>query len=89
MSLSDHYTREFETLWNLYPKHPIGRSNKKLAFTAFCNAKRALKFDQSDLDFIARDSASCCFSAFALVDRPRTRETPLGDVLFEPRPCPR
>ena len=58
MSLHDPYTSEFLILWDLYPKHPIGRSNKKLAFTAFCNAKRALKFDQSDLDFIARDIQS-------------------------------
>ena len=58
MSLHDSYTPEFEKLWNLYPKHPIGRSNKKLAFTAFCNAKRILKFDAGDLDFIARDIAS-------------------------------
>ena len=63
MSLHDPYTSEFLILWDLYPKHPIGRSNKKLAFTAFCNAKRKLKFDQSDLDFIARDIQSRIISA--------------------------
>lgn len=55
MPLDIKYPPEFERLWRIYPKWPVGRSKKALAAKAFENARRLLKLDEADLKAIEAD----------------------------------
>jgi len=55
MSLTDTYTEDFEQLWSVWPRKPVGRSKKAPSYKAFQAAKKALEFTQSDIDDIQAD----------------------------------
>lgn len=55
MSLEDKYSPEFELLFNVYPKRPVGRTVKKLAFDKFKLAKKACSFTPEDIEVIKLD----------------------------------
>ncbi len=55
MSLTDTYTEDFEQLWSVWPRRPVGRSKKAPSYKAFQAAKKALAFTQSDIDDIQAD----------------------------------
>ena len=53
--LSKIYTDDFERLWKVYPKWPLGRSKKEPSFQAFSRAKKILQFTASDIAAIELD----------------------------------
>ena len=55
MSLQDKYSKDFESLWSIYPRWPTGRSKKLPSFQAFKRANKALGFTQDDLSDIKAD----------------------------------
>lgn len=55
VSLEDKYSQDFEILWSVYPRFPVGRSVKKLAFDKFKLAKKACSFTPGDIEVIKLD----------------------------------
>jgi len=55
MSLTDTYTEDFEQLWSVWPRKPVGRSKKAASYRSFQKAKKVLGFTQEDIDFIQAD----------------------------------
>lgn len=53
--LEDKYPEDFEQLWKVWPRKPIGRSKKAPSYKAFAAAKKALGFVQKDIDVIQAD----------------------------------
>lgn len=52
MALEESYPEKFLRLLAAYPKWPAGRTRKALAFKAYQQANRVLKFTDSDIEYI-------------------------------------
>jgi hypothetical protein len=50
MALESKYPKVFETIWNLYPKWPQGRSVKQLAFNKYQTLRKTLQLTDVDID---------------------------------------
>lgn len=55
MALEEAYPEKFQRILAAYPKWPAGRTRKALAFKAYQQANRVLKFTDSDIEYIVNN----------------------------------